>query len=427
MKYLKIKNLGKIEPQALTLMGASTKVGDNTKIGMFGSGNKYALSYFIRNNIDVKIFSGEEEIKISTKREIFRDEEFDIIYINDEKTSLTTKMGKDWILWQAIREIYCNAIDEGGTSIEIVEEISPYELETHIYIEGTFEVLEFMENLDKYFTLNRTPLATTEQGDIYAKVSQEVNLFRKGIKCSNDDDSSVFDYDFKEANINESRVLSYNWEGSERFWKIFTLLEDINIIDNIFQGMQNKGNFESITNSSATLYMMNVSEVFMSHLKTLYLAPLELGGLCSDEEKASYTFIPSKVYETLEKYLDPDKIATQFRSKTKGSFFKEHEMTPMEEATMKRAMEFFKECKYEINYEIKVVSFSSKHILGSTGDNTIYVSNLAIEKGVHDLCNTIIEEQIHLKYDVSDESREFQTAAINEMLTIMKKAYAFAM
>ena len=37
MEYLKIKNLGVMEPMALTLMGASTKAGDSSKIGMFGS------------------------------------------------------------------------------------------------------------------------------------------------------------------------------------------------------------------------------------------------------------------------------------------------------------------------------------------------------------------------------------------------------
>lgn len=427
MKYLKIKNLGKIEPQALTLMGASTKVGDDTKIGMFGSGNKYALSYFIRNGIGIKIFSGEEEIVISTKREIFREEEFDIIYINDEKTSLTTKMGKDWILWQAIREIYCNAIDEGGTSIEIVDNIDPYKLETHFYIEGNPEILLFMEKFDEYFTLNRTPLATTAHGSIYSKVSSNVNLFRKGIKCSNDVCSSIYDYDFNVAHINESRILAYSWEGRERFWRLFSSLEDTSMIDNIFKGMENKENFESISDGSSSLYMNEASEVFKLHLKELHLAPLELGGLCSDEEKEIYTFVPNKVYEALESYLDPDKIASPFRSKTKGSFFKEHEMNEMEKATMKRAMEFFNECGYSIDYEIKVVSFASKHVLGSAGNDTIYISNLAIERGVHDLCNTIIEEQLHLKYNLLDETREFQTAIINEMLTVMKKAYAFAM
>ena len=55
MKYLIITNKGEIEPQALHLVGASTKRGDSSKIGQFGSGNKYALAYLLRNEHEVLI------------------------------------------------------------------------------------------------------------------------------------------------------------------------------------------------------------------------------------------------------------------------------------------------------------------------------------------------------------------------------------
>jgi len=40
MKYIRVKNAGKIEVSALHMMGVSTKRGDSTKIGQFGSGNR---------------------------------------------------------------------------------------------------------------------------------------------------------------------------------------------------------------------------------------------------------------------------------------------------------------------------------------------------------------------------------------------------
>ena len=66
MKYLKITNKNEVQIEAFTLVGASTKREDSSKIGMFGSGNKYALSYLVRNNYDLKIFSGRREFVIKT-------------------------------------------------------------------------------------------------------------------------------------------------------------------------------------------------------------------------------------------------------------------------------------------------------------------------------------------------------------------------
>ena len=48
--YLIIRNKGIIVEEAITLLGASSKRDDDSKIGYFGSGLKYALACFLRNN-----------------------------------------------------------------------------------------------------------------------------------------------------------------------------------------------------------------------------------------------------------------------------------------------------------------------------------------------------------------------------------------
>lgn len=64
-KYLRISSQGEIEEKAFTLIGASSKRGDNTKIGYFGSGLKYSIAWLLRNKIDFKIFSGYRPINVS--------------------------------------------------------------------------------------------------------------------------------------------------------------------------------------------------------------------------------------------------------------------------------------------------------------------------------------------------------------------------
>jgi hypothetical protein len=70
MKYLLIENKGEIDVNGLILMGGSTKRDSQTSIGFFGSGNKYAIATLINKGINFKIFSGENEIKITKFEEI---------------------------------------------------------------------------------------------------------------------------------------------------------------------------------------------------------------------------------------------------------------------------------------------------------------------------------------------------------------------
>ena len=62
-QFLKIQSSGEIEQEAFTLIGASSKRGDQTKIGYFGSGLKYSIAALLRNNIEFKVFQGEKEIE----------------------------------------------------------------------------------------------------------------------------------------------------------------------------------------------------------------------------------------------------------------------------------------------------------------------------------------------------------------------------
>ena len=50
-----------------------------------------------------------------------------------------------------------------------------------------------------------------------------------------------------------------------------------------------------------------------------------------------------------------------------------------------------------------------------------------MDKGIHDVVNTIIEEYIHLKHDVRDQTREFQYAAINELINYMKMKNSYTL
>ena len=210
MKYLKISNKGLIVAEDLMLIGSSTKRNDNTKIGMFGSGWKYALAWLIRNKSCPIIFSGNTEIKIGSVEVTHRNKSIDVITVNGEKTSLTTEMGPLWTGWMAIREILSNAIDEGEHCIEVIEAIeAPSEDYSTVYIPMKEELEGVIRNFDDYFAFDRNPNYFNSLGSAFIKSeSSPIVLYRKGIRCIETNRHSLVDFSLNNVNINEDRLCS---------------------------------------------------------------------------------------------------------------------------------------------------------------------------------------------------------------------------
>lgn len=102
----------------LTLHGLSVKEGDNS-IGRFGTGLKYAIAIILRNGGSIRIrrrsapdltFSRFPVEFRGAKREGVRLHEGD----STRELSFTTDYGQNWEPWMALRELYANALDEGG-------------------------------------------------------------------------------------------------------------------------------------------------------------------------------------------------------------------------------------------------------------------------------------------------------------------------
>lgn len=420
MKYIQIKNTGLIEPQALHLVGASTKRNDSTKIGQFGSGNKFALAYLLRNGYDVKVFSGTNEISITTKKENFRDHEFNVIYIGGEKTSITTEMGKDWEFWQSIREIVANSMDEGGYCMNFMQEIKPVENETHFYIDTKKDVMEFVSNFDNYFATNKKVFFECSAGRILEKSGDKANIYRKGIKCHNSNRVSVYDYDFIDIQIDENRLVKYSWHVEEKMWDLIFRCDNEEIIMNILHNCHDDKFIEGCIADFATISSSNMSDTYKKCLKKINMAPKRFAGLLKPDEVNNHIIIPTKIFQSVRGMIGDDNVGEKFKVSS-GGIFREIEPDKLQKATIKQAMYFFKEVSFNIPYEIVVAIFDEKDTMGCAYKNQIIISDVCLEKGVNDVSNTIIEEYIHLKYGARDETRAFQTAIITEMIGYMKK------
>lgn len=210
MKYLKIQNNGELDIRLVALMGGTTKANDAYKIGQFGTGLKYTLAWLFRNNIDFKIYSGVNAVNVSTITETIGNTEFEIICINDNRTSITTGMGLQWSAWMILRELWCNALDEGGQEKDVVNDekgLSGMEGTTTFFIQITPELQEVLDNWGKYFIQDEEPIWENDLYAIYHNTRKEkLCLYKNGVLIYQHPETiSLFRYDIKTAEINELR------------------------------------------------------------------------------------------------------------------------------------------------------------------------------------------------------------------------------
>lgn len=222
MNYLKITNKGLICAEDLILIGSSTKREQSGKIGMFGSGWKYALAWMLRNECNPIIYSGENRISVDFTVKMHRETPVKVITVNEQESSLTTEMGPKWTGWMALREIISNAIDEGDWNMQ--SEYNPVfkseKNQTSIYIPLNSELGNVMLKFDNYFSFNRKADFTFSTGKVFIKPELSLmNVYRKGIRCHDSGYNTMVDFDLTNVEINEDRLASW-WDISREVKKM---------------------------------------------------------------------------------------------------------------------------------------------------------------------------------------------------------------
>jgi hypothetical protein len=245
--FICVQNAGHITPEDLMLIGSSTKRDAVGKIGFFGSGWKYALAVLMKHGAKPIIFSGNEQINIGIEIVDHRGIDAEVITINGQRTSLTTGMGPKWLMWQAFREIFSNAIDEGNH--HIYGSNNPYGTDgvTRVYIPNIPAIKDVMDNFDTYFTFQLEPDFTDKDGTklfIWDKKQPDTFHFRKGIRCyENIGKASNYSIDFAEININEQRIADSWWVRNK-----------------------SKEFFDNVTDPKIARWMfLNVDDSYMAH------------------------------------------------------------------------------------------------------------------------------------------------------------------
>ncbi len=429
MKYLLIENKGEIDVNGLILMGGSTKRDSKTSIGFFGSGNKYAIATLISKGIGFKIFSGENEIVITTKDVTFRDKHFKQIFIDGKETSLTTDMGPLWEEWYAIREWVSNSIDEGGSTIVPgIETVNAKEGYTRIYVEIVGAIEDVINNWDNYFTFNRIDIHFEKNGNkILGNTDQDENmtLFRKGIRCYYAKGTkSLYHYDMTEFEINESRVVEDTWNANLQVTRFYNEVTDIDILQNVLKNSYKDDKYENRLN-----WYYGIGKLSQHWRDAIGSHRIVVGDYSGHFQQEQMMFPCYVVCTDLAKRIKasfPDVTVYGLLDGGEVCITSKVELTSRHSFLLKECDKFFEECQYSVQYPIEVVEFVNKpEQLGLAKDNTIYVSNKLFNMGKRELAVTIMEENEHLRTGYKDCTRAFQQHWINLFISEKEERFGY--
>jgi len=246
--YLMIENPGVCPPEGFTVLGVSLAdtSSNESVIGQFGSGNKHGVTLCLRKGLEPTIFCGTLRLEFFTKPQTVSDSKaskdfarvcvkYGGTYEGSSRTA-TEDLGfvldygkKDWDdIALALREFISNSIDrcirENGNwddvRIEIVDEskVRAKAGVTRVFLPLTAEVLEFYNNLGKWFLHFSEPESINSA--ILPKKNRNLGgreaavIYRRGVRVREFQSSelqSLFDYNLNDLSIDEARKAS-DWD-----------------------------------------------------------------------------------------------------------------------------------------------------------------------------------------------------------------------
>lgn len=426
MRWIRITNQGLVDPQALSLMGVSTKSDDGKTIGMFGSGNKYALALLLRQNIPFMIFSGNKPIEVETKTIEFRGTEHQQIYIDGQQTSLTTSMGPHWEPWYALREIYANALDEGDATLSIVNTAEPLEDKTTIYIGETAEFMELFNKPERYLLglANRTVLDScqTHYGEVtfYEGLPGEFVCYRKGIRIMPKNKfQSLWSYDFERIEINESRTYKYEHAVKERIASALAVCENKSIIKEYLTNRSSK--YENVLYWGNSYVNDKLSQAWhvLLHRQRVYPEDAAIDSGDYEGKHNSY-IVPRDLAQKIA-----DEIPSCDVIGINESEVELVEPTKEEQSKLNQAMDKLKTINIEIAPPVKVGMCPQDDVnaVYDTRAKEIIITRQFLSKcTVQGLMGTLVEEQYHHQ-GYNDGQRAMVMKIIDDLINTKQEVH----
>jgi hypothetical protein len=369
-----VYNSGELDLDTLRVMGVSVKLTENP-IGYFGTGMKYAIATLLRTGHIVALCTGGKNYVFGARDEEIRGQTFGRVYMNDEALPFTTELGRNWQVWQAFRELHANALDEGGgTSDKFTE------ADTMFIVNGE----EFHDCYvgRKSIFLDSQPFTSGGGVDIHRGSSHYV--FYRGVRAHKLINPSLYTYNITaQMKLTEDRTLESAWDVEYRIAGAMTAVDDPGVAAAIMKG--------------GDRYEHSLSMDWHTPSETIAHAALA---------QRSNANAHKSVGGIVEKFT------------AREAMYPETDLTEAEAVVAQKAFALLAKlgCDLDI-YEVQFCETLGPNVVGlyHGQKNQIYVARIAVENGERYLAQTLYEEWMHKRHQLTDNSRAMQDFLLTKL------------
>lgn len=396
----------------ISSMGDSSKRGDDSTIGQFDSGLKYAIALLLRDKVNMSIKTYDNDgilntynFSTSVKKCNNTNKEKELIDINYNdysedvsgiiETGFALQMGYNWSTWMALRELYSNMIDEKGVISDLQEDIA--------VSYGTIITLEFDENTEFFNVWQNKHLYINEQEPVF-KISNSIEvlkndenylrIYKQNILVYEDKDKpSRFAWNIKFGEIDERRILSNLYYVEQNINHAIQTTDNEEFLRTIIKPTFEVQDKEFLSNN--THYSDHISETVNRITTEIYE---EFG------EVNSYDWLINKVRKRKDCKIGGKKIKTVEDSIWSYSTEVTIETTPQPHAEPTMivddveyitpfASEIKKHYNFELDVEVKIAKLKGSKAVADNFEKCIIIDeSFDIQKDFH----TFVVEYLYL-------------------------------